>query len=117
MQTKQLQSSFFQSPLIVGSRSAVVSAALLERTVVGSIPMSGNFHTVGPCKKAVFACLATDLYLFPLQWIPFLMFETLNSCRHKLVCAKIMPNVGKNLSRRALLPKFKKNKKMKQVSS
>ena len=30
-----------------------------------------------------------------LQWIPFLMFETLNSCRRKLVCAKIMPNVGK----------------------
>ena len=26
------------------------------------------------------------------RWIPFLIFETLNSCRLKLVCAKIMPN-------------------------
>ena len=32
---------------------------------------------------------------YMLQWIPFVMFETLNSCRRKLVCAKIMPNVGK----------------------
>ena len=30
-----------------------------------------------------------------LQWILFLMFETLNSCWRKVVCAKIMPNVGK----------------------
>ena len=52
-----------------------------------------------------------------VQWIPFLMFETLNSCRRKLVCAKIMPNVGKNLSWCALLPNFKKNKKRKLVSS
>ena len=44
-----------------------------------------------------------------IQWIPFLMFETLNSCRRKLVCAKIMPNVGKNLSWCALLPNFKNN--------
>ena len=27
----------------------------------GSIPTIGDFHTVGPCKKAVFACLATDV--------------------------------------------------------
>ena len=52
-----------------------------------------------------------------VQWIPFLMFETLNSCRRKLVCAKIMSNVGKNLSWCALLPNFKKNQKRKLVSS
>ena len=52
-----------------------------------------------------------------LQWIPFLMFETLNSCRRKLVCAKIMPNVGKNLPWCALLPNFKKNQQRKFVSS
>ena len=28
-------------------------------SVAGSIPTIGDFHTVGPCKKAVFACLAT----------------------------------------------------------
>ena len=37
-----------------GSRGAVVSAALSERKVAGSIPTIGDFHTVGPCKKAVF---------------------------------------------------------------
>ena len=52
-----------------------------------------------------------------IQWIPFLMFETLNSCRRKLVCAKIMPNVGKNLSWCALLPNFKKNQERTFVSS
>ena len=53
-----------------------------------------------------------------VQWIPFLMFETLNSqCRRKLACAKIMPNVGKNLSWCALLPTFQKNQKRKLVSS
>ena len=46
---------------LVGSRGAVVSAALSERKVAGSIPTIGDFHTVGPCKKAVFACLATDV--------------------------------------------------------
>ena len=45
----------------MGSRGAVVSTALSERKVAGSIPMIGDFHTVGPCKKAVFACLATDV--------------------------------------------------------
>ena len=45
----------------VGSRGAVVSAALSERKVAGSIPTIGDFHIVGPCKKAVFACLATDV--------------------------------------------------------
>ena len=45
------------------------------------------------------------------------MFETLNSCRRKLVCANIMPNVGKNLSWCALLPNFKMNQKRKLVSS
>ena len=42
----------------VGSRGAVVSAALSERKVAGSIPTIGDFHTVGPCKKAVFACFS-----------------------------------------------------------
>ena len=45
----------------VGSRGAVVSAALLEQKVAGLIPTMGDFHTVGPCKKAVFACLATEV--------------------------------------------------------
>ena len=45
----------------VVSRGAVVSAALSERKVAGSIPTIGDFHAVGPCKKAVFACLATDV--------------------------------------------------------
>ena len=58
-----------------------------------------------------------SLKIEEVQWIPFLMFETLNSCRRKLVCAKIMPNVGKNLSWCALLPNFKKNQKRKLVSS
>ena len=40
----------------------LASAELLERKVAGSmIPTTGDFHTVGPCKKAVFACLATDV--------------------------------------------------------
>ena len=52
-----------------------------------------------------------------IQWIPFLMFEILNSCRRKLVCTKIMPHVVKNLSWCALLPNFKKNQKRKLVSS
>ena len=54
---------------------------------------------------------------FAHLWIPFLMFRTLNSCRRKLVCAKITPNVGKNLSWCALLPNFKKNQKRKLISS
>ena len=49
------------SHIFVGSRGAVVSAALSERKVAGSIPTIGDLHTVGPCKKAVFACLATDV--------------------------------------------------------
>ena len=47
--------------MCVGSRGAVVSAALSERKVAGSIPTIGDFHTVGPCNKAVFARLATDV--------------------------------------------------------
>ena len=39
----------------------VVSAELSEGKVVGSIPTIGDLHTVGRCKKAVFACLATDV--------------------------------------------------------
>ena len=39
----------------------VVSAALSERKVAGSILMIGDFHTVGPCKKAVFACLVNNV--------------------------------------------------------
>ena len=34
-----------------GSRGAVVSAALSERKVAGSIPTIGGFHTVGPCNR------------------------------------------------------------------
>ena len=34
----------------------------------------------------------------------FLCSKTLNSCRRKLVCAKIVLNVGKHLSRCTLLP-------------
>ena len=52
---------YLRGGLCVGSRGAVVSAALSERKVAGSIPTIGDFHTVGPCKKAVFACLATDV--------------------------------------------------------
>ena len=48
-------------PFCVGSRGAVVSAALSERKVAGSIPTIGDFHTVGPCNKAVYVCLATDV--------------------------------------------------------
>ena len=43
------------------------------------------------------------------------MFETLNSCRRKLVRAKIMPHVGKNLAWCALLPNFKKNQKRNKI--
>ena len=39
----------------------VVSAALLERKVAGSIPTIGDFHTVRPSKEEDFACLATDV--------------------------------------------------------
>ena len=49
----------------------VVSAALSERKVAGSIPTTGDFHTVGPWKKTVFACLATDLYLYTFTPLVF----------------------------------------------
>ena len=41
----------------------VVCAVLSDRKVAGSIPdkSKGDFHTLGRCKKAVFACLATDV--------------------------------------------------------
>ena len=46
----------------VGSRGAVVSAApSSEQMLAGSIPTVGDFYIVSPCKKAVFACLATDV--------------------------------------------------------
>ena len=54
-------SDTMKSELWCGVRGAVVSAALSERKVAGLIPTIGDFHTVGPCKKAVFACLATDV--------------------------------------------------------
>ena len=44
-----------------GAVVQMVSAALSEGKVVGSIPTIGDLHTVGPSKKAVFACLATDV--------------------------------------------------------
>ena len=53
----QLSRSF----LGVGSRGAGVSAALSKRKAAGLIPTIGDFHTVCPCKKAVFACLATNV--------------------------------------------------------
>ena len=58
---KTTQNALAPSIFVWGSRGAVVSAALSERKVAGSIPTIGDFHTVGPCKKAVFACLATDV--------------------------------------------------------
>ena len=58
---KGLKSKLPSAKDCVGSRGAVVSAALSERKVAGSIPTIGDFHTVGPCEKAVFACLATDV--------------------------------------------------------
>ena len=40
---------------------AVSAARFRKRKVAGSIPPTiGDFHTVGPCKKAGVACLATD---------------------------------------------------------
>ena len=53
-------------PLVFGAQKKpgldrVNSAALSEQKVASSIPTIGDFHTVGPCKKAVFACLATDV--------------------------------------------------------
>ena len=51
----------------MGSRGVVVSAALSELKVGGSIPTMGDSHTVGPCKKAVFACLAADESYLTLQ--------------------------------------------------
>ena len=40
-------------------------STILERKVTDFIPTIGDFHPVGPCKKAVLACLATDVkYLF-----------------------------------------------------
>ena len=41
--------------------SMAIQSDSAERKVAGSIPTIGDFHTVGPCKKAVFACLATDV--------------------------------------------------------
>ena len=52
---------YWEKVSCVGSHGAVVSAALSKRKVAGSIPTIGDFHTVGPCKKAVFACLATHV--------------------------------------------------------
>ena len=47
------------------SVTEVASAALSVsgRKVAGSIPTIGDFHTVGPCKKAVRACLTLYIYL------------------------------------------------------
>ena len=50
------------------SRDALVSAALSERKVAGSIPTIGYFHTVDPCKKAVLVCLATDIKVALSFW-------------------------------------------------
>ena len=44
------------------------NAAVLEWKVAGSIPTIGNFHTVDPSKKGVFACLATDVKIIPLPF-------------------------------------------------
>ena len=84
---------------------------------LGQLPDEANERNVKlpgePHERNVeFSCLSFKR----LQWIPFVMFETLNSGRRKLLCAKVMPNVGKNLSWCAL-PNFKKNQKRKLVSS
>ena len=49
----------FRTILSVGTVVQMVCAALLpalERNVAGSVPTIGEFHTVGPSKKAAFAC-------------------------------------------------------------
>ena len=53
----------------IGLALKLVQSSLVKPQVAGSVPTIGDFHTVGPCKKAVFACLATDvkiryLYLY-----------------------------------------------------
>ena len=59
--------------------AAACSAALLEREIAGSISddQTSTFHIVGPAfKKAVFACLASDIkqkqsafcFCFALRW-------------------------------------------------
>ena len=64
----------------MGSCGAVVSAALSERQVAGSIPTIGDFHTVSPCKKAVFACLATDVKFKIIKIpLPLPLFSLRNS--------------------------------------
>ena len=48
-------------PVPVVVQVVTCSAALSDRKVAGSIPTIDDFHTFGPLKKAVFACLATDV--------------------------------------------------------
>ena len=51
---------FLQCSLVCDPLVQVISAALSERKVAGSIPDdSAAFHTVGPCKNAVSACWVT----------------------------------------------------------
>ena len=64
------------------------SAALSEQKVACSIPKVGNFHTVGPCKKAVLACLATDVEQETFT------FRTLNSMPNFVRC----PAAGSRVS-------------------
>ena len=44
-----------------GPEVQVVSEALSEQKAAGLILTISDFHTIGPCKKAVFACLATGV--------------------------------------------------------
>ena len=50
----------------VGSRGAVVSAALSERKIAGSIPTIGDFHTVGHVRRQSLAVWPPTLNKIPL---------------------------------------------------
>ena len=92
---------------------ATSSARLFENLPVLP-PLHNRLHS-----KTIEPVMAINVYCTRpgIHWIPFFMFETLNSCRHKLVCAQIRPSVGKNWSWCALLPNVKNNRKRKFVSS
>ena len=55
------QTVYCRGSIVWGPALQVVNAVLSERKVAGLIPRIGDFHNVRPCKKAVFACLVTDV--------------------------------------------------------
>ena len=63
---------------MLGPLVQVGCAALLERKVAGSITTNGSFHSVGPCKKAVFASLATDVNTHKIN-LPLPLFLDMQS--------------------------------------